>query len=208
MRRTAKPGWEHSLMRLLAYPANLMFAGLAAFVLAIPLVTALPAAVAAARSMDGWLRNDSNTVFTSTFREFGATWRRTLLPGVVTVVLVAILVVDGLFLWSQVNQGTSGLGLAAGAASVPVAVAVALLLLAFPVAASRNRDGTTKQWLIEAAYLIISRPLRAATLLVLSIAIVFTCVLLPTIIPFFGISVPVYLALVSLSATTAASSRA
>lgn len=195
-------------MRLLAYPANLMFAGLAAFVLALPLVTALPAAVAAARSMDGWLRNDSSTVFTSTFREFAATWRRTLLPGVVSLVVVAILVVDGLFLWNQLTQGTSGLGLAAGAASVPVAVTVALLLLAFPVAASRNRDGTAGQWLIEAAHLVITRPVRAASLLVLTVAILFTCVLVPTIIPFFGISVPVYLALVSFTSATAGSSRA
>lgn len=202
-RRAPRSGWEQTALRALAYPANLAFAGFAGFILALPLVTALPAAVAAARSMDGWLREDSTTVFTSTFREFAATWRRTLPLGVLTAVLVAILTVDVLFLWSQLATGTNGLALAMGAATVPVAISVALMLLALPVAASRNRDGTARQWLVEAAYLVTSRPLRATILLALSAAVTLTCVLIPTLVPFFWLSVPAYLALTSLGAPAA-----
>lgn len=204
VRNRRQSGWEQSVLKWLAYPANLAFAGLAAFLLALPLVTALPAVVAAARSMDGWLRHDSTTVFTSTFREFRATWRRTLPLGILAVVIVGILAVDAMFLWTQVTTGTSGVALAVAAASIPVAVAVALFLLALPVAASRNRDGTAREWLIEAGYLITTRPVRALVLLVLTGALVSTYLLLPTLVPFFGLSVPVYLALVSLGSPPAA----
>lgn len=197
-RRAAGHGWEQTALRVLAYPANLAFAGVAGLLLALPLVTALPAAIAVGRSLDGWLREDSTTVFTSTFREFAATWRRTLPLGALGAVVVGFLVFDGWFLWAQVTSGTSGLALAIGAASVPVAISVALMLLALPVAASRNRDGTAKEWLIEAGYLVTTRPLRATILLVLAVAVLVTLVLVPTVLPFFGFSVPVYLALTSL----------
>lgn len=196
--RPARHGWAQATLRFLAYPANLAFAGVAAFVLALPLVTALPAAVAAARSMDDWLREGSDTVFTSTFREFAASWRRTLPLGVLAAVIVAMLMLNGAFLWAQLARGTSGPALALGAATIPVAVSAGLFLLALPVAATRNRDGTAREWLVEAGYLVTSRPLRAAGLLALSSAMVVTFAFVPTVIPFFGISVPVYLALVSL----------
>jgi uncharacterized membrane protein YesL len=182
----------------MAYPANLAFAGLAAFLLALPLVTALGATVAAARSMGRWLREGDDAVFTATFREFAATWRRTLAPGVAAVAVVVMLSVDAVFLWRQLTGGTSPIALLLAAGTVPVAVAVALVLLALPVAAARAPDASAKAWLMEAGYLIARRPMRAAILLVITVAFALTCYLLPTAVPFFGLSVPVYLALVSL----------
>jgi uncharacterized membrane protein YesL len=182
----------------MAYPANLAFAGLAAFLLALPMVTALGASVAAARSMGRWLREGDDAVFTATFREFAATWRRTLAPGVAAVVVVVMLSVDAVFLWRQLTDGTSPIALLLAAGTVPVAVAVALVLLALPVAAARTPDASAKAWLVEAGYLIARRPMRAAVLLVITVAFALTCYLLPTAVPFFGLSVPVYLALVSL----------
>lgn len=182
----------------MAYPANLAFAGLAAFVLALPLVTALGAAVAAARSIDRWQREDNDSVFTTTFREFAATWRRTLVPGVGALAVVVVLLGDALFLWRQVNGDTSPMALLLAAATIPLDIAVALLLLAFPVAAARAPDDDTKAWLIGAGYLVARRPVRASMLLVIVMAFTLTCYLLPTVVPFFALSVPVYLALVSL----------
>lgn len=182
----------------MAYPANLAFAGLAAFLLALPLVTALGAAVAAARSMDGWLREGNDAVFTTTFREFALTWRRTLVPGVAAVAVVVVLSVDSIFLMRQLSAGTSPLALLLAAGTVPLDVAVALLLLAFPVAAAHSRDDSAKAWLVEAGYLVTRRPVRASMLLLITVAFTLTCYLLPTAVPFFGLSVPVYLALVSL----------
>lgn len=190
--------WEHQLLRLMSFPANLAFAGLAAFVLALPLVTALGAAVAAARSLDRWLREGDDAVFTTTFREFAATWRRTLAPGVAVVAIVIVLCVDAVFLWRQLIGGTSPVALLLAAGTVPVAIAIALVLLALPVAAARTPDASAKDWLVEAGYLIARRPARAAILLVIAVAFTLTCYLLPTAVPFFGLSVPVYLALVSL----------
>lgn len=191
-------GWEQTALRVLSYPANLAFAGIAAFVLSIGLITALPAAIAAARSMDGWLREDSTTVFTSTFREFAATWKRSLPMGVLALLLMVVLSGNFYFLWLQITEGTSGVALAIGAASVPVAISVILMLLAIPVAASRNKDGTAREWIVESVYLLVRRPIQAAFLLILTGATLFTCVLLPTIAPFLGISLPAYLALISL----------
>jgi uncharacterized membrane protein YesL len=182
----------------MAYPANLAFAGLAAFLLALPLVTALGAAVAAARSMDRWLREGDDAVFTNTFREFAATWRRTLAPGIGAAAVFGILSVDAVFLWRQLTGGTSPIALVLAAGTVPVAVAVALVLLALPVAAARTPDASVKAWLFEAGYLIARSPMRAAVLLVIVMAFTLTCYLLPTAAPFFGLSVPVYLALVAL----------
>ena len=182
----------------MAYPANLAFAGLAAFLLALPLFTALGAAVAAGRSMDRWLRAGDDTVFTNTFREFAATWRRTLAPGIGAAAVVFVLSVDAVFLWRQLTGGTSPIALVLAAGTVPVAVTVALVLLAVPVAAARTPDASARAWLVEAGYLVARRPIRAAVLLVIAVAFALTCYLLPTAVPFFGLSVPVYLALVSL----------
>ncbi|RYV52122.1 hypothetical protein [Pengzhenrongella frigida] len=195
--RRERRSWEQGLLAALAYPANLAFAGVATFLLALPLVTALPAAIAGARAMDGWLRHGDDTVFTATFREFAATWRRTLPLGALSLVVVALLGVDGAFLWSRLVGGGSA-ALLLAAATIPVTVTVALVLLAVPVAATRSPDGSWRSWLVEAGYLVARRPARAGVLLLLTVAFALTCVLVPTVIPFFGLSVPVYLALVSL----------
>ena len=56
--------WETSVLGWLAYPANLAFAGIAAFVLALPLVTALSAAIAVGVALDRWRDGDETGVFT------------------------------------------------------------------------------------------------------------------------------------------------
>lgn|GEM_PF-5788986 len=193
--------WEDQLLRVLAYPANLALTGVAAFLLALPLVTALGASVAATRSMQRWLRDGDDAVFTNTFREYAATWRRTLVPGLAAVAAVGVLLVDATFLWRQLSGGTggtSGLALLLAAGTVPVDLSVALLLLAWPVAATRTPEGSAKAWAVEAGYLIARRPARAAVLLFITVSFGLTCLFLPTAVPFFGLSVPMYLALVSL----------
>jgi uncharacterized membrane protein YesL len=148
--------------------------------------------------MDRWKREGADAVFTTTFREFAATWRRTLVPGVAAVAVMGVLSVDAVFLWRQLTGGTSPIALLLAAGTIPLDIAVALLLLAFPVAAAHSRDDSAKTWLVEAGYLIMRRPARATVLLLITIAFTLTCYLLPTVVPFFGLSVPVYLALVSL----------
>ena len=195
----ARPRWEHKLLTLLRYPANLMFAGLAATILSLGVVTALPAAVAASRAMSGWLRDGDDTVFTTTFAEFAATWRRTLPLGVGAVAVVVVLAANTAFLWDRAGaaSGADGPALLLGAATAVLTCAVALVLLALPVAATRTPDGDRRGWLVESAYLVARRPLRSVTLLVIVAAVAATFYLLPTLVPFVGISVPAYLALVT-----------
>ncbi|WP_104165480.1 DUF624 domain-containing protein [Cryobacterium sp. N22] len=205
----ADRGWEHRLLAAMAYPANLAFVGVAALILALPVVTILPASVAAARALRLWLQDGETAVFTATFREFGATWRRTLPMGVGSVAVVLLLSVDSFFLGQQLSAagaGASPVALVLAAATVPVALAVTLLLLALPVAAARSREGTARQWLVEAGYLIARRPVQALLLLAIVVIFFLTCYLLPTLVPFFGLSLPVYLALVTLGRNTGGTS--
>ncbi|PFG32362.1 putative membrane protein YesL [Sanguibacter antarcticus] len=206
-RRAPGTGWEQTALRILTYPANLALAGAAGFILALPVVTAVPAVLAVARSLDGWMREDSTTVFTSTFREFAATWRRTLPFGILSVVVVGLLAFDAWFLWAQVASGTSGLAIAVGGASIPVAVSVVVILLVLPVAVCRNRDGTMKQWLAEAGFLAITHPVQTTVQLILAAVVLATLGLVPSMLPFFGISLPVYLVLSGFAGSAPPSSR-
>ncbi len=191
-------GWEQRLLAAMAYPANLALGGVAAFILALPVITAVPAVVALGRAYGSWLREGDDAVFTGTFREFAATWRRTLPLGVAGAVVVALLVVNATFLLDRLDAGPDPLALVLAPATAVVGAAVTLLLLGLPVAAHRSRDADVKHWLAESGYLVARRPVRALALLAIVAAFVFTCGLLPTIVPFLGLSLPVYLAHVSL----------
>ncbi|CAM3490137.1 DUF624 domain-containing protein [Occultella aeris] len=191
-------GWEQRLLAAMAYPANLALGGVAAFLLALPLVTAVPAVIALGRAYGTWLREGDDAVFTGTFTEFARTWRRTLPLGVVGAVAAAVLIVNAQFLLARLQAGPDPFALVLVPATVVVGSAILLLLLGLPVAAARSRDAGPKRWLVEAGYLVARRPVRALALLLIVAAFAFTCGLLPTIVPFLGLSVPVYLAHVSL----------
>lgn len=196
--RRSRSRWEHRLLAALAYPANLVLAGIAATIVSLGVVTVLPAAVAATRALDGWLRHGDDAVFTATFRELRATWRRTLPLGLAATACTLVLTVNAVFLWHRSDGGTVGPALVLGAATAVVGCAVALLLLALPVAATRSPDARPREWLVEAAYLVARRPVRSLLLLVLVVGVLGTLWLLPTLAPFVAVSVPAYLALVTL----------
>jgi uncharacterized membrane protein YesL len=189
--------WENRALAALAYPANLAFAGVAAFVLALPVVTWLAAAVAAGRALHRWQVHQDDRVFTGTFREFAATWRRTLPASVVATIVVFLLVVNMLFLRTQ----NTPIAFLFGMATVPVAVAAAMLALYLTVAAALAPDESMRGWIRAAVALAAARPVGSLLLVALSGAVVMTCVLLPTIAPFFGFSVPIWLALVTARAS-------
>lgn len=189
-------GWESRLLAALVYPTNLAAAGIAAFLLSLLVVTALPAAIAAARALNAWQVDGETAVFTRTFREFARTWKRSWLGGVLAALAGALLVVDAAFLTDQLAQGSS-IAIVLLAATVPVAIALALLLLAIPVAASRLPDAGLRDWLVGAGALVAWRPFRSVFLLAIVVALALTCYLLPAFAPFFGASLPVYLALVT-----------
>lgn len=186
-------GWEDRTLAALAYPANLALAGVAAFLLALPVVTWLAAAVAAGRALHGWLAHDDDRVFTRTFREFAVTWRRTLPASVAATVMALVVLVNMLFLGRQETP----VAFVFGMATVPFAVAGMLVACYLPVAAALQRDAGTRDWMRGAVALAAERPVRSLLLAAVVAAFSLTCVLAPTIVPFFGLSLPVWLALVT-----------
>lgn len=199
-----KRRWETRALAIMAYPANLAFAGLAAFVLALPIVTGLSACVAAGRALHGWLTNGDDRVFTHTFREFGATWRRTLPASTLASLAVVVIVTNVLFLGSQDGPVAYLFAMA----TVPVAAALALIIVMLPAAAARAPDRGMREWLSALATLAAARPASSVILVVIVGAFGLTCVLLPTIVPFFGLSLPVWLGLITAErATTRISSQ-
>lgn len=191
------PGsWEAKTLRALSYPANIVLGGFAASILALGVVTALPAAVALARALRAWREDDDDdAVFTNTFREFGATWRRTLPTGAVMAGISAVLLINALFLLSRLGTASAGPAILAAAAALPVAAVAALAFLAIPVTAARQPDASAPEWRTDAARLVILHPARSLLVLILTMALLATCLLLPTILPFVAFSIPGYLAL-------------
>lgn len=190
--------WEHRLLAILAYPANLAFAGVAAFVLTVPIVTWLSAWIAAGRALHGWLVDEEDQVFTQTFREFAQTWRRTLPASMLATAVAGVLATNVLFL----GQQDSPVAFVLGMATIPVASALALIALMLPAAAASDHDGTMRGWSRAAARAAAARPLGSLVLLAIVAAFGLTCVVLPTIVPFFGASLPVWLGLVTARSAT------
>ncbi|HEY8471133.1 MAG TPA: hypothetical protein VIL37_00655 [Natronosporangium sp.] len=190
--------WAQRLLAFLAYPANLALAGLAGFLLALPVVTWLVAWIAAGRAMHAWLAEGDQRAFVNTFREFAAVWRRSLPVSVPATVVVTVLSVNLLFLGSQ----DTPVAFLFGAATIPVAAGVALVALMLPAAAAIEPDARMRQWLRGAVALAAARPLRSLLLLAIVAAFGATCTLLPTIVPFFGVSLPVWLALETATRST------
>ncbi len=180
-------------MRWLSYPANLAFAGVAAFVLAVPVVTWFAAAIAAGRAMEAWLTDGDDRVFTNTFREFGRTWRRTWLLSLAATGVLVLAVSDWLFLSSQ----GGGPATVMAAAFLPVAAALLLVGVHLPAAAAAERDAGPRRWLRLAAAFVAIAPLRSVGVLVAVVTWLVLCVTVPTLFPFLGLSVPTFLGLVS-----------
>lgn len=185
--------WEHSALRWLSYPANLAFAGIAAFLLAIPVVTWLAAAVACGRALDSWLRDGDDRVFTNTFRELGRTWRRSLPMSVAATVVVGVLAVDWVFLSNRGGAWATTLA----AAMLPVAAVLLMIATYLPAASAVDRDAGSRRWLRHAASLMFLSPLRSIGLLVVVVTWLVLCLVVPTIFPFLGLSVPAFLGLLS-----------
>ncbi|MEV8268389.1 DUF624 domain-containing protein [Microbacterium sp. NPDC076911] len=187
-----KSRWESSLLSALATPANIVLGGVAAFLLGLGIITALPAMIALARALTRWMRDKDDAVFTNTFREFASTWRRSLPLGIFAAFVTLVLAADVFFLLVQMTTGSSTLVIVFAAAAVPIGVVFLLMLLAVPVAASRLADETRREWMNEVGNMLLRHPGRSFAMLVVGAAITVGCALLPTLIPFVALSLPVY----------------
>lgn len=183
------------MLAFLSYPTNIVLGGIAAFILALPLVTLLPSAIALARAFALWRENGDDAVFTNTFREFAATWKRSLGIGAVSFGLLTILASDIAFLAEQLsNKNGSQIAILFAAAVVPLGALISLLLLAIPVAAAQQSDATGREWIRAAFTLLLAKPFQSLKVAVVLATVILCSVALPTLIPFISISVPTYLA--------------
>lgn len=187
------------MLAFLSYPTNIALGGIAAFILALPLVTLVPSAIALARAFSLWRENGDDAVFTNTFREFRGTWRRSLGLGIVAFVLLAILLTDVVFLAAQLtNKEDSPIAILFSAAVLPIGALICLLALAIPVAVVQQPDATAREWIRAAFATLVTKPLQSLKVLIVVATVVLSCVALPTLIPIIGISIPTYVAVVLL----------
>ncbi len=195
-----RSGWEGHALRWLAYPANLAFAGVAGFLLALGVVTWLSAAVAVGRSLHLWLDGDDDRVFTNTFRELACTWRRTLPLSVAATLALALVVADLAFL----NTRDSAVAVVLAAAVVPFAALLVVVLFTVPAAAALAREGSGRQWLVLASKLVLAAPGRTFAVLAVTVTWFALCTAVPTLVPVLGLSVPVFAGLIAARRTWAA----
>ncbi|BDZ41964.1 hypothetical protein GCM10025865_12630 [Paraoerskovia sediminicola] len=192
--RRAGGGWEAAALRALMFPTNIVLGGLVAFVVALPVVTALPATIALGRSFAAWREEGDEAVVTNLVRELRATWRRTWKAGIVLGLATLVLIADAIFLVTRLGGPQEGAAILFGAAAIPVATVVALAYVALPLAAARQPDADMRSWFQEAGRIVALAPLRSLLVLVVSGVLLATAALFPTILPFVLLSVPVYVA--------------
>ncbi|MDZ8200378.1 YesL family protein [Microbacterium sp. SSW1-59] len=184
------PRWEGRALGALMYPANVVVGAIAVLILSVPVVTILPATLALSRAYAAWVHEGDDAVFTNTFREFRATWRRSLPLGLGATVILAVLVVDGVFLIRELTAETPSIGLLFAAATVPLAVAAAVYFFAVAAAGAAAPDGSRRDWLALGGRLMLAMPGRSLAVAAVVVVCVLASTLLPTLAPFVLISVP------------------
>lgn len=188
--RATRRRWELGLLRWLEYATVPAFAGAAFWLLALGVVTWLPALAAAARALRGWREEGDTNVFTATLRAFPRYARRLLPLSILSTVAAVLLAVNVLFLAQRPGPvagpllwGQLGIG------AVCVVFHVHLV-----VAAARRPDDTAGAW-CRAALRGFGSP--GASLAVLGAAVAAT--LLTVVVPLgpllYGPTVPVLLGL-------------
>lgn len=187
--------WETRVLGWLEHPVNLVIANLVWFVLALPLITWLAAAVALAVAVDAWFEDGDDRMVRNVLAAWRATWRRTLPLGVASGAIGLVLGANALFLSTRPSGvatvllgGTAGLGLLWLVAN----------LWLVPVLA-RHRDLPLRAALVLAVGHAVRQP--ATTALLVVFAVLAAAVLVPfwTFLPFLGAAPIVALALRALT---------
>ncbi|MET9917654.1 DUF624 domain-containing protein [Streptomyces sp. NPDC006435] len=190
MQATLSSGWPTLLRRLefIAYPAA---AGAAFTVLALGVVTWLPALAAMGYALQRWRAEGDSRCFVHTFTAFPRYWRALWRHSLVSTVAVFVLVANIVHLLGRSEPWTFVLL----AAQVGIAAALAIHHVALAAEAGRSPDGTVRTWSRGALALGFGSPARGTALL----GAVVSAALLSLVVPLgpllLGPSIPVLLAL-------------
>ena len=107
------------------------------------------------------------------------------------------MVADIVFLVTQLTVGGAPQPvILVSAAVIPIGAVVSLVLLSIPVAAAQHRDAPGRQWIRAGIGLVVAKPLASLGMLVVLVTVLVACIALPTLVPFAGMSVPIYAAIV------------
>ncbi|MDK0517834.1 DUF624 domain-containing protein [Streptomyces sp. ML-6] len=190
MQATLSSGWPTLLRRLefIAYPAA---AGAAFTVLALGVVTWLPALAAMGYALQRWRAEGDSRCFVHTFTAFPRYWRALWRHSLVSTAAVFVLIANIVHLLGRSEPWTFVLL----AAQVGIAAAFTIHHVALAAEAGRSPDGTVRTWSRGALALGFGSPARGTALL----GAVVSAALLSLVVPLgpllLGPSIPVLLAL-------------
>ncbi|WP_327174384.1 hypothetical protein OG599_03140 [Streptomyces sp. NBC_01335] len=183
-------GWPTLLRRLefVAHPAQ---AGAAFALLALGVVTWLPALAAMAYGLQRWRVEGDSACFTRTLRAFPRYWRTLWPHGLASTAAAGVLAANVVHLLGRPEPWT----FVVLAAQVGIAAVLAVHHVALAAEAGRAPGGTVRSWSTGALALGFGSPARGTALL----GAVVSAALLSLVVPLgpllFGPSVPVLLAL-------------
>lgn len=178
--------WSGRLLRGLEYVAYPAAAGAAGTVLALGIVTWLPALASTARGLQDWRTDGETRLFRAVLRAFPR-YRRALLPHSAAGVAVAVLLAANLYFLSG-RTGLAAFALFAG--QVGIVALLVLYHLAVAVCAARTPGGSAAGWRREALAFAFGAPSRGLGLLATAVAATILSVVLPLGPLLFGASVP------------------
>ncbi|MEU7315909.1 hypothetical protein [Streptomyces sp. NPDC007083] len=181
-------GWERGALRAMEFVAQPALAGAAFCLLALGVVTWLPALAAAAVALQDWRRNGGGRPFTGTLRAFPHCWRALWKDALTASALIAVLATNCLFLLGRASA------MAWVLLPVQLALLAALAVYALSLAAS-HAIGTEDGFRHRAAVLAFASPRRGLVLLLALLLVPPTMLPVPLGPLLLGPTVPLLLAL-------------
>jgi uncharacterized membrane protein YesL len=184
--------FTRGVLRALEWIANPALAGAAFCLLALGVVTWLPALAATAYALRGWREGDDQRCFTATLAAFAGYWRSLWRHALLSTAGAALLVINLAFLAGQ----PSPLAFALLAAQVGLGAAAVVYHFALAAVAAQHSPGAdARGWRRQAAVLGFGSPLRGLALLGTLLAVCVATLPLVAGPLLFGPTVPLILAL-------------
>ncbi|MFV2195077.1 hypothetical protein [Nocardiopsis sp. LOL_012] len=190
-------GWERGALRAMEFVAQPALAGAAFCLLALGILTWLPALAAAGSALQDWRSEGGGRPFTGTLRAFPRLWRALWRESLIATAVLAVLALNCLFLLD--TRSATGLLLFPVQVGLMAATAVYTLSLAAVSAVGTDEDPRRR-----AAVLAFGSPRRTVVLLLVAVLAPFAVLPIPLGPLLFGPTLPLLLAL---SLLTPAASR-
>ncbi|MCX4967678.1 hypothetical protein OHA98_23550 [Streptomyces sp. NBC_00654] len=189
--RAPKSSAWPTLLRRLEFVAYPVAAGAAFAVLALGVVTWLPALAAMGSALQRWRAEGDSRCFTNTFTAFGRYWRALWRHGLLSTAAAGVLAANIVYFLGRSEPWT----FVVLAAQAGIAAALVIHHVALAAEAGLSPEDSPRTWSLRALALGFGSPARGTALL----GAVISAVLLSLVVPLgpllLGPSIPVLLAL-------------